>query len=102
MYWKDRIIEPYKDFFWVFYNPLKPEVKEKIDHVFQIIISTERVPGKFLKHLDEAIYEVRITVGGNAYRVFAFFGENRRVILLHGFQKKHEKLLETKLRRLRD
>jgi hypothetical protein len=36
---KERIIEPYQDYFWDFYNPLKPEVKEKVDHVLQIVIS---------------------------------------------------------------
>jgi phage-related protein len=37
------------------------------------------------------MYEVRIMAGGNAYRVFSFFEENGRVILLHGFQKKTRK-----------
>jgi hypothetical protein len=42
---KERILEPYKNYFWDFYNTLKPEVKEKLDYVLQIIISAEKIPG---------------------------------------------------------
>ncbi len=28
-----RILEPYKDYFWDFYNPLKQNVKDKVDYV---------------------------------------------------------------------
>ncbi len=88
---KDRILEPYGDYFWNFYNPLKPEVKEKFDHVLQIVISAERIPVKFFKYLGDGIYEIRILAGGNVYRVFSFFDDRRRLILLHGFQKKTRK-----------
>lgn len=88
---KERIIEPYQDYFWDFYNPLKPLVKEKVDHVLQIVISLKRIPSNFYKHLEDGLYEIRIMAGGNTYRVFAFFNENKRVILLQGFQKKTRK-----------
>lgn len=91
MYNKERILEPYQDYFWDFYNPLKPEVKEKVDHVLQIVISLKRIPRNFYKHLEDGIYEIRFMAGGNAYRVFAFFNENQRLILLQGFQKKTRK-----------
>jgi DNA/RNA-binding domain of Phe-tRNA-synthetase-like protein len=47
-----RILEPYKDYFWNFYNTLKSNVKEKVDYVLQIIISVDKVPSKFFKHLE--------------------------------------------------
>jgi len=86
-----RILEPYKDYFWNFYNTLKSNVKEKVDYVLQIIISVDKVPSKFFKHLEEGIYEIRIEYGGNIYRIFSFFEKNRLIILLHGFQKKSQK-----------
>ena len=86
-----RILEPYKNYFWDFYNPLKQNVKDKIDYVLQIVISVQRVPTKFFKHLEDGIYEIRIEVGSNIYRIFAFFDDNKLVVLLHGFQKKTQK-----------
>jgi phage-related protein len=51
------------------------------------------VPEKFLKHLEgtDGLYEMRIKVGSNIFRVFCFFDEGNLVILLGGFQKKSEK-----------
>lgn len=86
-----RILEPYKDYFWEFYNPLKQGVKDKVDYVLQIIISVERISTKFFKHLEDGIYEIRIESGSNIYRIFSFFDDNKLVILLHGFQKKTQK-----------
>ena len=86
-----RILEPYKNYFWDFYNPLKQNVKDKMDYVLQIVISVHRVPTKFFKHLEDGIYEIRIEVGSNIYRIFAFFDDNKLVVLLHGFQKKTQK-----------
>lgn len=86
-----RILEPYKSYFWKFYNPLKQKAKDKIDYVLQIVISVQRIPTKFFKHLEDGIYEIRIEVGSNIYRIFAFFDDKKLVILLHGFQKKTQK-----------
>ncbi|MEM7548385.1 MAG: type II toxin-antitoxin system RelE/ParE family toxin [Bacteroidota bacterium] len=86
-----RILEPYKNYFWDFYNPQQKKVKDKIDYVFQIVISVQRIPTKFFKHLEEGIYEIRVEVNSNIYRIFTFFDDNKLVILLHGFQKKTQK-----------
>ena len=96
---KNRILEPYKDYFWEFYNSLGHKEKSKVDYVLQIIISTQRVSTKFLKHLDEGIYEIRVEAGGNIYRIFSFFDDNKLVILLHGFQKKTQKIPKREIER---
>jgi hypothetical protein len=31
-----RILGPYKDYFWEFYNPLKQGVKDKVDYVLKL------------------------------------------------------------------
>ena len=86
-----RILEPYKNYFWDFYNPLQQKVKDKVDYVLQIIISVERVSTKFFKHLDDGIYEIRVEYKSNIYRIFSFFDDGKLIILLHGFQKKTQK-----------
>ena len=51
----------------------------------------ERVPAKFLKYIEEGIYEVRVEVGSNIFRVFCFFDDGQLVVLINGFQKKTQK-----------
>ena len=34
---KNRILEPYKDYFWEFYNTLDHKVRSKVDYVLQNI-----------------------------------------------------------------
>ncbi len=69
----NRILEVYNEYFWDFYNELPKVVKEKIDYVFEIIISLDQIPKKFFKHVDDGIYEIRIERDGNIYRIFCFF-----------------------------
>ena len=37
------------------------------------------------------LYEIRVEVGSDIYRVFSFFDKGRLIILLNGFQKKSQK-----------
>jgi len=39
----------------------------------------------------KGIYEVRVEVGSDIYRVFSFFDKGQLVILVNGFQKKSQK-----------
>tara|TARA_R110002020_G_scaffold323748_1_gene539599 strand:- start:16283 stop:16522 length:240 start_codon:yes stop_codon:yes gene_type:complete len=58
-----------------------------------LIKQVERVPEKFLKHLTgtNGLYEIRIEVQSNIYRIFCCFDEGQLVILFNGFQKKSQK-----------
>lgn len=51
------------------------------------------VPKKYFSHMKgtEALFEIRVEVGSNIFRVFSFFDEGNLVILLNGFQKKSQK-----------
>jgi phage-related protein len=88
-----RNIFVYKNYFWDFYNAQKSKVQDKIDFVIGLVRSLRFVPEKFLKHLEgtEGLYEMRIKVGSNIFRVFCFFDEGNLVVLLGGFQKKTDK-----------
>jgi Phage-related protein len=46
---------------------------------------------KFVKHLDDGLYELRAEYNGNIYRMFFCFDEGQIVILFNGFQKKSQK-----------
>ena len=94
-----RVIEIYRDYYWEFYESLTEKVQEKVNFVLEIIISQERIPKKFFKHVEDGIYEIRVEVNSNIYRIFSFFDEGKLVVLLHGFQKKTQKLPRKEIKR---
>jgi len=88
-----REIRFYKNYFIDFYISLDSSAQEKIEYVFKVIRTVERIPEKFLKHLEgtDGLYEIRIKVGSNIYRVFCCFDAGRIVVLFNGIQKKSQK-----------
>jgi phage-related protein len=88
-----RNIFYYKNYYLDFFEKLKPEVKKKFNWTLLLISTIERVPEKYFKHMTgtTGIYEIRVEVGSNIYRVFSFFDKDQLVILVNGFQKKSQK-----------
>tara|TARA_R110002020_G_scaffold137320_5_gene306263 strand:+ start:267 stop:602 length:336 start_codon:yes stop_codon:yes gene_type:complete len=83
----------YKNHFIEFYQNQNDKVKNKIQYIFELIKQVERVPEKFLKHLEgtEGLFEVRVEYQSSIYRIFCCFDEGRLVVLFNGFQKKSQK-----------
>lgn len=69
------------------------KVQDKIFKLIEIIETYERVPSTYLKAIagTKGLYEVRIKLGSNIWRVFCFFDKGKLVILLNGFTKKTQK-----------
>ncbi|RYE21471.1 MAG: type II toxin-antitoxin system RelE/ParE family toxin [Sphingobacteriaceae bacterium] len=90
---KVRQIIFYKNYFEDFFNQQSEKVKNKIDEVLFTISIIDRVPKKFLQHLEgtDGLYEVRIELGSNIFRVFCCFDAGRLIVLFNGFQKKSQK-----------
>jgi phage-related protein len=59
----------------------------------QLISTVERIPEKYFKHLTgtDGLFEIRVEVGSDIYRVFSFFDKGQLIILANGFQKKTQK-----------
>lgn len=49
------------------------------------------MPTKFMKLIDDGLYELRIEYQGNIYRIFFCFDEGNIIILFNAFQKKTQK-----------
>lgn len=51
------------------------------------------IPEQYFKHLEgtSGLYEVRIQLDSNIFRIICFFDKENLVILLNGFQKKTQK-----------
>ncbi len=83
----------YKHYFDEFYAAQNQKVKVKIDHVLFVLIHAQRIPEKFLKHIEgrKALYEIRVKVGSNIFRIFCCFDKGKFVVLFNAFQKKTQK-----------
>jgi len=88
-----RQILYYKDYYLDFFGKLKPTVKKKFNWTLQFISVVPRIPEKYFKHLagTSGLYEIRIEVGSDIFRVFSFFDKGQLIILVNAFQKKSQK-----------
>lgn len=88
-----RQVVYYKNYYRDFFNEQTEDVQKKFNWTLGLIKTIERVPSKYLKHMEgtDGLYEIRVEVGSNIFRVFSFFDEGRLIILLNGFQKKSQK-----------
>ncbi|MCG8685695.1 MAG: type II toxin-antitoxin system RelE/ParE family toxin, partial [Desulfobacterales bacterium] len=61
--------------------------------VFKVIRTVDRIPQKFLKHIEgtDGLYEIRVKAGSDVFRIFCCFDSGRIVVLFNGFQKKSQK-----------
>ena len=98
---KVRQVVAYGDYFQNFLLEQTQKVQDKIYKIIEIIETYERVPSKYLKALNDTngLYEARIKLGTDIWRVFCFFDEGRLVVLLTGFQKKTQKTPKKELKR---
>lgn len=90
---KVREVITYKDYFEDFFKEQNRKVQDKIIKVLDILEQVDRVPSTYLKYIEGAngLFEVRVQLGNNIFRIFGCFDGDRIVVLLSGFQKKTQK-----------
>ena len=90
---KYRTIITYKDYFEEFLSKQRQKVREKIVWTFLLIEEVQQIPETYLKHLEgtDGLYEIRIQLGSDIFRVFCFFDHGQFVVVTNGFQKKSQK-----------
>ena len=83
----------YRHYFHEFFDQQTEKVREKIDFVLFVLTHTDRVPEKFLKHIEgqKGLYEIRVEVASNIFRIFCCFDKGKLIVLFNGFQKKTQK-----------
>ena len=88
-----RDIIYYENYYLDFFNTQKDDVKKKFNYTLQLISTQDRIPEKFFKHItnSDGIFEVRVEVGSDIFRIFSFFDKGNLVVLVNGFQKKTQK-----------
>ena len=88
-----RHIFYYKQYFLEFYNEQNEDVQRKFNWTFELIATIDHVPKKYFQHMEGTVglYEIRVEVGSNIFRAFAFFDEGQLIVVANGFQKKTQK-----------
>jgi phage-related protein len=96
---KIREVIAYKNYFEDFLLGQPRKVQDKIFKIIEAIETLERVPSNYLKAMEgtNGLYEARIQLASNIWRVFCFFDNEKLVILLNGFQKKTQKTPKNEL-----
>lgn len=87
----ERKIRAYKNYFTDFISSISELEARKVFYVLDMLKMQERLSTKFVKHIDDGIFELRAEHGGNIFRVFFIFDEGNIVLLFNGFQKKSQK-----------
>lgn len=90
---KIRDIIFYKTYFKEFYIQLDENARTKINYVLKLIQTQERIPIRFFKFIEgsKGLYEIRVKVETNIYRVFCCNDKGSIVVLFNGFVKKTQK-----------
>lgn len=68
-------------------------VRRKINFVLKLVETQRIIPRKFFRIIEntDGIYEIRVEVENNIYRIFCCLDDGAVVVLFHGFQKKTQK-----------
>lgn len=84
-----------------FLDPLPGKAAQKVTWVLKLIEDLEIVPSTYFKKLvsTEEIWECRMQLGSNAYRIFCFFDGHSVVVLTHGMVKKTQKTPQAEIER---
>ena len=88
-----RRITFYNDHFVKFYTAQTENVRRKINQVLKLVETQEKIPQKFFRSIEtvEGLFEIRIEMDSNIYRIFCCFDKGNLVVLFNGFQKKSQK-----------
>lgn len=81
----------YKHYYQDFMVQLAELERKKVLRALLLLQTEEKVPYHYIKYLRDGIYELRVTFGNNALRVFFTYDGDTIVVLFNGFRKKTQK-----------
>jgi len=96
-----RTIKLFKNYFKEFYVAQTKTVRDKINYVLKLVETQRIIPKKFFRIIEgsDGIYEIRVEIDGNIYRIFCCMDGGAVVVLFHGFQKKTQKTPQKEIKR---
>jgi len=98
-----RQIIAYKNHFEDFLLALDIRTQNKIHKIISLLETMDRVPSNYIKLVSgtKGLYEARVQLGSNIWRIFCFFDEGNLVILLNGFKKKTQRTPKSEIDKAR-
>ena len=98
---KVRTIKLFKNYFKEFYIEQTDDVRDKINFVLRLVETQRIIPRKFFRIIEgsDGIYEIRVELDSNIYRIFCCLDKGSIVVLFHGFQKKTQKTPTKEIKR---
>lgn len=98
---KIRSIKLFKSYYKDFYVAQSQTVRDKINFVLRLVETQRIIPRKFFRIIEgsDGIYEIRVEVESNIYRIFCCMDGGAVVVLFHGFQKKTQKTPQKEIKR---
>ena len=77
-----------------FLDSLNAKQARKVTMVLRVVEELDRVPKQYFKKLSgtEDIWEVRVQEGREIFRLLGFFDGPNRILLVHAFKKKSQKI----------
>ena len=98
---KKRSLFFFKDYFHDFYRAQTDKVKNKILWTLRVVEDLDQIPEIYFKHItgSDDLYEIRVQVGSDTFRIFCFFDKSNVVVIGHGFAKKSQKTPKSELDR---
>ena len=84
-----------------FYVAQTKTVRDKINSVPKLVESQRIIPKKFFRIIEgsDGIYEIRVEIESNIYRVFCCFDDGAVVVLFQSIQKKSQKTPAKEIKR---
>ena len=91
---QERQILFFKHYFLDFYEAVPKVVQLKIEWTLQLISELDRIPKQYFKQVEstKGLFEIRVEVEGNIYRIFSFFDAGSVIVIGNAYQKKNNKL----------
>ena len=86
-----RTIIAFGNFYHEFVHSLNDKEREKLKYLLSLLETQDRIPVKFIKLIQDGLYELRMEYESNIYRIFFIFDEGNIVVLFNCFQKKTQK-----------
>ncbi len=82
-----------------FLETLSDKQMEKVSWTLRAVRDLHQVPTQYLKKLKSSddIWEVRVTLGNNTFRLLGFYDGPKLIILTGGFAKKSNKVPRRKI-----
>lgn len=81
-------------------DELPDKAAQKIAWVLRVVRDLDRVPANYLKKVvnTDDIWEVRVDVGHNTFRLLGFFEGRELIVLTNAFQKKTQQTPPAEIR----